>query len=139
MLKQYRLIWLWPLLCLNLLHAEDLAPATLARILKLVVVDAKETSIACTDPQLRFELGKVGLTVDPEARIVWVKTAQEKAKYKGSSRLTISGQVADLNAGVIVALVGEGGHGVFFISKANADANKVVLPGAVIKLGKVIQ
>lgn len=137
--KKWWLIWLLPSLWGFGLQAEDLAPATLAKIMKLVVADAKESSIACTDPLLKFELIKVGVPVDPEARIVWVKTPQEKAKFRGSNRLTISGLVTDLDAGIIVAMVGEGGRCVFYISKANADANKVAVPSAIVKLGKVIR
>jgi hypothetical protein len=137
--KKWRLIWLLPSLWGFGLQAEDLAPVTLAKIMKLVLVDAKESSIACTDPMLRSELGKLGVAFDPESRVVWVKTPQEKARYRGSNRLTISGQVADLDAGIIVAMVGEGGRCVFYISKANADANKVTVPSAIVKLGKVIR
>jgi hypothetical protein len=136
---KWRLIWLVPVLCGAFARAEDLAPATLAKILKLVVTDAKETSIACTDAQLKFELTKLGVRVDPEAKIVWVRSAQEVAKYAGSNRLTISGQVSDLKNGIIVALVGEGGHGAFYLSRANATANKVSLPPAMTQLGKVVQ
>jgi hypothetical protein len=135
---KWRLIWLLPAFCGGLLHAEDLAPATLAKILKLVVADAKESAIACSDPLVRFELAKLGVTFDPESRVVWVKTLQEKTKYRGTNKVTISGQVSDLSAGVVVALVGEGGRCVFYVSKANADANKVALPAAIMKLGKVI-
>jgi hypothetical protein len=134
----WRLIWLMPAFCGCLLHADDLAPATLAKILKLVVADAKEPAIACNDPLVRFELEKLGVTFDPDSRIVWVKTPQEKTRYRGTNRVTISGQVSDLSGGVIVALVGEGGRCVFYVSKANVDNNKVVLPAAIIKLGKVL-
>jgi hypothetical protein len=134
----WRLLWLVPLLWGAQVHAEDLAPATLAKILKLVLADARESSIACADPQLKLELGKLGVAIDPDARIVWVKTPQEKTRVRGSNRLSISGQVSDLSAGIIVAMVGEGGRCVFYVSKANADASKVSVPTAIIKLGKVI-
>jgi hypothetical protein len=136
--SKWRLIWLLPVVCSSLVRAEDLAPATAAKILKLVLADARETSIACSDPFVKAELVKLGVTLDPESRVAWVKTPQEKAKYRGSTRLTISGQVSDLSGGVIVALVGEGGRSVFYFSKANADENKVKLPAAILKLGKVI-
>lgn len=139
MMQKWWLIWLLPSLWGFALRAEDLAPVTLAKIMKLVIADAKETSIACADPILKTELGKLGVAFDPESRIVWVKTPQEKAKFRGANRLTISGQVADLDAGIIVAMVGEGGRCVFYISKANADANKVTVPSAIVKLGKVIR
>jgi len=135
---KWRLIWLLPVLCGSLAQAEDLAPATVAKILKLVLADAKEAAIACTDPFLMAELGKLGVPIDPTSKVVWIKTAQEKAKYRGSDRLTISGQVADLSGGVIVALVGEGGRSVFYVSRANAQANKISLPTGISKLGKVI-
>jgi len=138
MTAKWRLIWLVPVLCGSMLRAEELAPATLAKILKLVVTDARESSIACTDPMLRPELEKLGVKVDPESRIVWVKSPQEKSKFRGTNRLTISGQVSDLTNGVVVALVGEGGHGVFYISKANVADNKITLSTAIAKLGKVI-
>ena len=133
-----QLIWLVPILCGTMLRADDLAPATLAKILKLVLADAKETGIACSDPQVKMELAKLGVSVDPESRIVWVRSAQELAKYAGTNRLTISGRVSDLKSGAIVALVGEGGHGVFYTSRANAVANQVTLPAALMKLGKVV-
>ena len=135
----WRLFWLATVLSGAMAQAEDLAPTTLAKILKLVLSDAKENAIACTDPLLRMELMKLGVKLDPEASIVWVKSAPEKAKFRSSNRLTIGGQVSDLNEGVIVALVGEGGRCVFYVSKTNANANKVVLPTAVMKLGKVTQ
>jgi hypothetical protein len=138
MTAKWRLIWLMPVLCGSVLRAEELAPPTLAKILKLVVTDARESSIACTDPMLKPELERLGLKVDPESRIVWVKSSQEKAKYRGTNRLTISGHVSDLSNGVVVALVGEGGHGVFYISKANVAENKITLSTAIAKLGKVI-
>ncbi len=137
--RSTRLLWALPILCGSLLHAEDLAPTTLAKILKLVLADAKEAGIACSDPLLRLELVRAGVPLDPESRIVWVRSTQELAKYAGSNRLLISGRVSDLSHGAIVALVGEGGHGVFYLNKAAANANKVVLPTAVMKLGKVVQ
>jgi hypothetical protein len=137
--SKWRLVWLMPILCGAMLHAEDLAPATLAKILKLVMTDAKESGIACNDPLLKLELAKIGVSLNPESRIVWVKSTQEKAKFRGTNRLTIGGQVSDFSEGVVIALVGEGGRCAFYVSKVNADANKVVLPTAVMKLGKVIQ
>jgi hypothetical protein len=139
MKHHWRLICLVPVLSSALLQAEELAPTTLARILKLVLTDAKETVISCSDPLLRLELVKLGVKLDPEAKIAWVKTSPEKSKLRGSGRLTISGQVSDLGDGVVVALVGEGGRCVFYVSKANVDANKLALPTAIMKLGKVIQ
>jgi hypothetical protein len=138
--SKWRLIWLVPVLCGCPLRAEDLAPATLAKILKLVLTDARESSIACSDPMVKPELEKLGVVMNPESRIVWVKSSQDKAKFRGTNRLTISGQVSDLSSnGVVVALVGEGGHSVFYISKANVAENKVTLSNAIAKLGKVIQ
>ncbi|HJW72846.1 MAG TPA: YfiR/HmsC family protein [Geothrix sp.] len=136
---KWRSVWLVPVLLGTMVHAEDLAPPTLAKILKLVLTDAKEPSIACSDPLLKFELTKLGVRMDPEARIVWVRTPQEIAKFAGTSRLTICGQVSDLKNGVIVALVGEGGRGVFYINRANATSNKVTIPSALTQLGKVVQ
>jgi len=138
MRSNWRLIWLVPVLCGSMARSEDLAPATVAKILKLVLTDAHETTLACSDPFLKAELLKLGVVTDPESRIVWVKTPQEKAKFRGTDRLTISSQVSDLSAGVIVALVGEGGRSVFYVSKANAQANKISLPTGISKLGKVI-
>ena len=138
MKAKWRLIWLVPVLCGSMLRAEDLAPATLAKILKLVLTDAKEPSIACSDPMVRLELEKLGVSINPESRIVWVKTPQEKSKFRGSNHLTIGGQVSDLNSGTVVALVSEGGLGVFYVSRANAAANKVTISNAIAKLGKVI-
>jgi hypothetical protein len=132
------LLGLVPVLCVSALRAEELAPVTVAKILKLVLTDARESSIACTDPMLKLELEKLGVAVSPESRIVWVRSSQEKSKFRGSHRLTISGQVSDLNEGVVVALVGEGGHGVFYISRSNVAENKIMLSNAIARLGKVI-
>lgn len=138
MRANWRLTWLVPVLCGSMAWSEELAPATAAKILKLVLVDAHESTIACSDPFLKAELLKLGVVMDPESKIVWVKTPQEKAKYRGTDRLTIGCQVSDLTLGVIVALVGEGGRSVFYVSKANAQASKVSLPMGISKLGKVI-
>jgi hypothetical protein len=134
-----RLFWLLPVLSGGMLQADDLAPATLAKILKLVMTDAKEPGIACTDPQLRHELAKVGVALHPDSRIVWVKSPEEAASFATSSRITIGGRVALLQSGAIVALVSEGGRPAFYINKQGAMARRVALPHSILQLGKVAQ
>lgn len=134
-----RLLWLVPALCGPLLQADDLAPATLAKILKLVMSDAKEPDMACTDPQLRGELVKAGVTLHPDSRIVWVKSPEEAASHATSSRITIGGKVALLKSGAIVALVSEGGRPAFYVNKEGARARRVSLPHSILQLGKVAQ
>lgn len=135
----WRLIWLVPFLWGAMLHADDLAPATLAKILKLVMTDAKEPDIACTDPQLRLELAKVGVPLHPDSRIVWVKSPEEAASFATSNRITLGGKVALLKNGAIVALVSEGGRPAFYINKQGAMARRVALPQSILQLGKVAQ
>jgi hypothetical protein len=134
-----RLIWLLPALCGGMLQADDLAPATLAKILKLVMTDAREPDIACTDAQLKGELVKARVALHPDSRIVWVKSPEEAASFATSSRITIGGKVALLKSGAIVALVSEGGRPVFYINKEGAMARRVALPHSILQLGKVAQ
>jgi len=117
-------------------QAGEVAAPTIAKLIRIVAASGK---VACPDPEVAAELGKLGLALDPEARIVWAITDKDVSHYAKQSKLVICGQVGQLAQGASLAIVAEGGRPAIYIHSANLAASKVSLPDAVIKIGKVVK
>ena len=121
------------------IQAGEVAAPTIAKIIRIVASSGNNVKVACLDPEVAAELGKLGLSLDPEARIVWAISDQDVVRLAKQNKLVICGQLGQLAQGGAVAIVAEGGRPSIYIRPANVALSKVSLPDAVIKIGKVVK
>lgn len=132
--------WMLPVLCPVLLFSADIAPPIVAKILKIIVSSPDSPSqVAVADSEIAAELGKVGVSIDPEARVLWAITEAEVVKAAKQGRLVVCPNVALLQRGASIALTVEGGRAAIYIHQAHLAASKVAVPDAVVKVAKVLK
>jgi len=116
----------------------EVAAPTLAKIIR-IVASGNGGKAACEDAEVSAELGKLGVSIDPEAKVVWAIADKDVARFAKQSKLVICGQVGQLGQGAAIAIVAEGGRPVIYLSPANATSSKANLPDALLKIGKVVK
>ncbi len=105
---------------------EPLASSLAARFLKIVVTaDGGDGTMACAAGEMKQELEKAGITVDPAAKFAWAATNAEVQLYTKEGKVVIGSSVDMLRTGAPLALMGEGGKPTLFISLAGKNNLKV--------------
>jgi hypothetical protein len=133
-----KLVALVVLACLPLLGGE-LPPEVQVKFVKILCASAGSPGkVACKDPDLIAELGKVGLTNDPDCKVAWAATTADIKSLKAAGKLVICGRLEDIAAGGAIAVIEEGGKAVIYLSMSHITGSGVRLTDSVLKIGKRI-
>jgi hypothetical protein len=121
------------------LSAGELPGEVQAKFIKILCSSAGSAGhVACKDGGLAGELGKVGVTADPGAKVAWAASEGEVKALKGAGKMVICGKLEWLPAGGAIAIVEEGGKPQIYLHMGNIAASGVTLSDAVLKIGKKI-
>lgn len=127
-----------PLFCMTgSLWAGDLAPATIAKFIRVVVQGAGAKSVACADKEIAGELAGLGVTVEADAKVVWSESDKDIPRLAKQGKLVICGSRNLMAQGASVGVTAEGGRPVLLVNPKALAATGVVLPDSIIKLAKV--
>jgi len=117
--------------------AGDLTPELQAKFIKILANNAGSAGrVACANPALQEELGKIGVANDPSSRVAWASSEAEAKSLKSAGKMVICGKLEWLAAGGSIALVEEGGKPQIYLHMGNIATSKVILSDAIIKIGK---
>jgi hypothetical protein len=119
--------------------AGELAAPSVAKFLRVLATTTGQGRVACQDAEVAAELGKLGIALDPEARIAWAVGDKDVARQVQAGRLVVCGHVAQVGMGATIALVAEGGSPSVYIRPSNAVPSRVTIPDVVLKIGKVVK
>jgi hypothetical protein len=119
------------------LSAGDLSSATVAKFLRVILQGAGVKSVACADKEIQAELTALGVTVDPDSRVVWVDADKDIPMPVKLGKCVICGTRSGARAGASLALLSEDGRPVILVNPKALAASHVTLPDSVLKLAKV--
>lgn len=118
--------------------AGDVAPSISARVLRVVTGSGGgENRVACADPEVATELKRLGVEIDPKARVAWAASEQELKSLLNHGHLVVCGNPALLSKGAGLVLALEGGRPVIYMHPGNVKASGVTLSDSVLKIAKV--
>jgi len=121
------------------LAAGDLASATTAKFVRVILLGTGVKTVACADRDLAWDLGQLGVVLDPDSKVAWADTEKDVARFAKGGKLVICGSKALLASGATLAVAAEGGHPVIFANLRALAATNMTLPDNILKLAKVAQ
>jgi len=119
MQRAVRIILLF-LLALGL-GAQDLAPETEAKFLKILLSSTGQFGFACSDAGFKM---------------AWAASEAEARALKAAGKLVIVPKLAWLKAGAAIALVEEDGKPQIYLSAGNVKASGMTLSDTIVKMAK---
>ncbi len=122
-------------LAAGLLRA-DVAPDLQAKFVKVIASHASSKDrVAVEDPAVRAELEKLGVGVDPKAKVAYVAT-EEELKAKLGGRVLICPRLEWLPLGASIAIVEENGKPAIYVHTGHLEASGVKVAPAIMRLGR---
>lgn len=119
-------------------HAGEVAPSISARVLRVVVGSGgSDSRVACTDLEVASELKRLGVEIDPLARVAWASSEAELRALLQRGHLVVCGNPTFLSKGAGLVLALEGGRPVIYINYSNVKSSGVILSDSVLKIAKV--
>jgi hypothetical protein len=118
------------------LHAQELAPETQAKFLKILLSSTGQFGFACSDAGFKAKLEAAGIAVSPGFKMAWAATEAEVKPLKASGKMVIVPEVALLKAGGSLAIVEEGGKPQIYLNPANVKASGMALSDTIVKMAK---
>jgi hypothetical protein len=119
------------------LGAGELAPATAAKIIRVIVLGSGGSKVDCQNKEIAADLS--GVAIDPEAKVAWADTDKDVARLAKLGKLVVCGNLDWLGSGASVAVVSEGGRPSITISPRNLATSGVTLPDPIVKISKVVK
>ncbi len=120
------------------LNAQDLAPETQAKFLKILLSATGQFGFACGDPGFKAKLEASGLSVAPGFKMAWAETEAEVKTLKAAGKLVIVPKLAWLKLGGGIAIVEEQGKPQIYLSTANVKASGMTLSDTIVKMAKKV-
>ena len=137
---RFQAFGLLSLFCLSIpLGAAELAPPTVAKIIRVIAQASGVAKAACGDKEIAGELSGLGVGSDPDSKICWAASDKEVARFAAQHRLVICGNQDWLALGASVALTAEGGRPAIFLSVKNLGPTGITLPDSIVKISKVVK
>ena len=126
-------------LCLSSssLPAADLAPATVAKFLRVIVQGTGVSGVACDDKEIEGQLTSLGVTVDAHSRLVWTENENDIRRLAKTHHFVVCGSRKGIESGAVLALTAENGHPVMMINPKALKESGLALPDSVLKLTKM--
>ena len=118
------------------LNAQELAPETQAKFLKILLSSTGQFGFACADPGFKVKLEASGLSVAPGFKMAWAQNEAEVKPLKAAGKLVIVPKLAWLKLGGAIALVEEQGKPQIYLSAANVKASGMTLSDTIVKIAK---
>jgi hypothetical protein len=118
------------------LGAQDLAPETQAKFLKILLSSTGQFGFACADPGFKAKLESSGLSVAPGFKMAWAASEAEVKSLKAAGKLVIVPKLAWLKAGGSIAIVEEDGKPQIYVNAANVKASGMTLSDTIAKMAK---
>ena len=118
------------------LGAQDLAPETQAKFLKILLSSTGQFGFACADAAFKAKLEASGLAVSPGFKMAWAATEAEVKPLKAAGKLVIVPKLAWLKLGGAIALVEEDGKPQIYLHPANVKASGMTLSDTIVKMAK---
>jgi hypothetical protein len=110
------------------LQAQGLPASVEARVVATLVKNSSEPGrIAVSDKQMAAEFEKVGLKVDPGAKIAWAGDREEVAQLAKEGKLVVCRAQALLAEGAAVAIFREKSQPAVYLHVKHVSAAKVRL------------
>jgi hypothetical protein len=120
------------------LNAQDLAPETQAKFLKILLSSTGQFGFACADPGFKSKLEANGIAVSPGFKMAWAESEAEVKSLKASGKLVIVPKVAWLKLGGGIAIVEEQGKPQIYLSASNVKASGMTLSDTIVKMAKKV-
>lgn len=120
------------------LQAQELAPETQAKFLKILLSSTGQFGFACADPSFKAKLEASGIAVAPGFKMAWAETEAEAKALKASGKLVIVPNLAWLKhgGGGSLAIVEENGKPQIYLNAANVKASGMTLSDTIVKIAK---
>jgi hypothetical protein len=118
------------------LAAQDLAPETQAKFLKILLSSTGQFGFACADPGFKAKLEANGIAVSPGFKMAWAESEAEVKSLKAAGKLVIVPKLAWLKAGGSIAIVEEQGKPQIYLNPANVKASGMTLSDTIVKMAK---
>jgi hypothetical protein len=118
------------------LQAQDLAPETQAKFLKILLSSTGQFGFACSDAAFKARLEAAGIAVSPGFKMAWAASEGEARSLKAAGKLVIVPVLGWLKAGGALAIVAEGGKPQVYLNAANVKASGMTLSDAIVKLAR---
>jgi hypothetical protein len=118
------------------LQAQELAPETAAKFLKVLLSSSGQFGFACNDAALKAKLEADGLSVAPGFKMAWAASEAEVKSLKAAGKVVVVPKLAWLKLGGSIALVEEDGKPQLYIHPGNLKASGMTLSDAVVKMAK---
>ena len=120
------------------LGAQDLAPETQAKFLKILLSSTGQFGFACADPGFKAKLEANGIAVSPGFKMAWAESEAEVKSLKAAGKLVIVPKLAWLKDGGAIAMVEEDGKPQIYLSSANVKASGMTLSDTIVKISKKV-
>jgi hypothetical protein len=118
------------------LNAQELAPETQAKFLKILLSSTGQFGFACADTAFKAKLEASGLSVAPGFKMAWAASEGEVKSLKAAGKLVIVPKLAWLKLGGSIAIVEEDGKPQIYINMANVKASGMTLSDTIVKISK---
>jgi hypothetical protein len=126
-----------PALMLLAQGANDLSPAELSGILRMVAQQASAPGrIACRDLDITVALKKDGLSTDPRSPVAWASDASQARAFAEAGKFVVCGSEELLQAGGALAIVKRSGKTELILHLKHAGASGVQLSDALMKAAR---
>jgi hypothetical protein len=117
----------------------DLAPATAAKLIRVIVQASGQSKVACTEKELAGELATLGVGAEPDAKVIWATAPKDVARLAAQHRLVVCPNPDWLAEGASVAITAEGGRPSIYLQVKNLAGVGVTLPDSIVKISKVVK
>jgi hypothetical protein len=118
------------------LNAQELAPETQAKFLKILLSSTGQFGFSCTDPGFKGKLEANGIAVAPGFKMAWAASEAEVKTLKAAGKLVIVPKLAWLKVGGSVAIVEEAGKPQIYLNVGNVKASGMTLSDTIVKMAK---
>jgi hypothetical protein len=118
------------------LNAQQLAPETQAKFLKILLSSTGQFGFACTDAGFKARLEAAGIAVSPGFKMAWAASEAEVKALKAAGKLVIVPELPWLKLGGSLAIVEEEGKPQIYISPANVKTSGMALSDTIVKMSK---
>lgn len=115
-------------------QAGELPAPLAAKLLSLVVKSANDGArVACKNPEMIAELQKLGIEINPSARIVWSDSLGEVKILSSQNKCVVGNNPAALGAGASLVMFEDGGKPKLMVNPRNLQKSGVALSDQILK------